>query len=83
MSSAPGRWVGGSGSLSVGFPADIALVDLSEEWTVDRDTMASKSSNSPYVGKAMTSRIVGTIVGGEVIHDTHDIFTGAKFGIRA
>ncbi|MBA2692488.1 MAG: dihydroorotase [Rubrobacter sp.] len=83
MSCAPGRWVGGSGSLTAGSPADIALVDLSEEWTVNRDTMASKSSNSPYVGKAMASRIVGTIVGGEIVHDIHDIFSGAKFGIRA
>ncbi|MDQ4043056.1 MAG: dihydroorotase, partial [Actinomycetota bacterium] len=32
MSCAPGRWVNGSGSIGVGAPADLALVDLSEEW---------------------------------------------------
>ncbi|MGI8538227.1 MAG: dihydroorotase [Rubrobacteraceae bacterium] len=83
MSAAPGVWVGGSGSLAVGSFADLTLVDLSEEWTVSRDTMASKSSNSPYLGRTMASRIVGTIVGGEIVHDIHDIFSGAKFGIRA
>jgi dihydroorotase len=32
------RTVGrGGGSLAVGSPADLALVDLSEEWTVGRD----------------------------------------------
>ncbi len=83
ISCAPGKWVGGSGSLSVGSPADIALVDLSEEWTVSRDTMLSKSSNSPYLGKTMAGCIVGTIVGGEIVHDVHDLVSGARFGVRA
>lgn len=78
MSCAPGRWVGEGGSLAVGAPADIALVDLSERWTVDAGTMISRSSNSPYLGKTLTGRVVGTIVGGESIHDR----TGAKLGTR-
>jgi len=78
MSCAPGRWVGGGGSLAVGTQADLTLVDLSEEWTVERGTLVSRSSNSPYLGRALKGRVVGTIVGGEPVHDR----TGAKFGVR-
>jgi dihydroorotase len=79
MSWAPGRWVGDGGSLAVGAPADLALVDLSEEWTVGRETLISRSSNSPYLGRRLTGRVVGTIVGGEPVHNR----TGARFGVRA
>jgi dihydroorotase len=79
MSSAPGRWVGEGGSLAVGAPADLTLVDLSEEWAVGRDALISRSSNSPYLGRTLTGRVVKTIVGGEPIHDR----TGAKFGTSA
>ncbi len=76
MSAAPGRWVGEGGSLAPGSPADLTLVDLSESWTVGRNTMVSRSSNSPYLGRTLAGRVVGTIVGGELVHDR----TGAKLG---
>jgi dihydroorotase len=79
MSCAPGRWVGTAGSLADGAPADLTLVDLSEEWTVERATLVSRSSNSPYLGRTLKGRVVGTIVGGEPVYDR----TGAKFGARA
>ncbi len=79
MSCAPGRWVGDSGSIRVGSPADLTLVDLSEEWVVERVALLSRSSNSPYLGRRLTGRVVGTIVDGEIVHET----TGARFGIRA
>lgn len=79
MSCAPGGWIGEGGGISVGGPADLVLVDLSEEWTVSREALVSRSSNSPYLGRGLTSRVVGTIVGGELVHDR----TGAKFGVRA
>ena len=79
MSCAPGRWVGEGGSLQVGAPADLALVDLSEEWIVGRDNLVSRSSNSPFLGRTLTGRVLNTMVGGEPVHDR----TGAKFGARA
>ncbi len=79
MGCAPGRWVGEEGSLAVGSLADLTLVDLSEEWMVGRETLISRSSNSPYLGRRLTGRVVGTIVGGELVHDR----TGARFGARA
>jgi dihydroorotase len=79
MSCAPGRWVGTGGVLAVSAAADLALVDLSEEWTVGKSTLVSRSSNSPYLGRTLTGRVVATIVGGEPVHDR----TGARFGLRA
>ena len=79
MSCAPGSWVGEGGGISVGGPADLTLVDLSEEWTVGRETMVSRSSNSPYLGEKLAGRVVGTVVGGELVHDK----IGARFGVRA
>lgn len=76
MSCAPGRWVGEGGRISRGEVADLALVDLSERWTVEEGAMISRSSNSPYLGRTLTGRVVGTIVGGEIVHDR----TGAKLG---
>jgi dihydroorotase len=76
MSCAPGRWVNGSGSVAAGSPADLALVDLADEWTVDRESLLSRSSNSPFLGRRLTGRVVGTIVGGEIVYDG----IGAKLG---
>lgn len=78
MSCAPGRWVGEGGSLAVGEMADLALVDLSEGWIVNPETMISRSANSPYLGRTLTGRVVGTIVGGELVYDR----TGAQLGTR-
>lgn len=80
MASAPGRWVGdGAGRIEVGAPADLALVDLSEDWTVRAEGLLSLSGNSPYIGRNLKGRVVGTMVGGELVQDR----TGARFGSRA
>ncbi len=80
MACAPGRWIwGGRYGISVGAPADLALVDLSEEWVVQRESLVSRSSNSPYLGQKLKGRIKGTVVGGELVYDG----MGARFGIRA
>jgi dihydroorotase len=79
MSCAPGRWVDGSGCVRVGAPADLTLADLSEEWTVDRGSLSSRSSNSPYLGRRLTGRVASTIVGGEIVYDR----IGARLGVRA
>jgi dihydroorotase len=78
MSCAPGRWVNGGGSIRPGAPADLALADLTEEWTVDRGSLLSRSSNSPYLGRRLTGRVVGTIVGGEMVHNG----SGARLAAR-
>jgi len=78
MASAPGRWIGGAYGISPGATADLTLVGLSEEWTVREDALLSKSTNSPYLGRRLKGRVVGTFVSGGLVYDG----IGAKFGAR-
>lgn len=82
MACAPGRWVRGGGAYGIfagAPPADLTLVDLSEEWTVQTNALVSRSSNSPYLGRRLKGRIKGTVVGGELVYDA----MGVGFGARA
>jgi dihydroorotase len=54
------------GTLQVGAPADITVIDRHKSWTVDVEQFKSKSRNSPFDGRQMTGRAVMTIVGGEI-----------------
>lgn len=55
------------GSLDIGAPADITVVDIDDEFTVDISRFKSKSKNSPYNGFKLYGSISSTIVGGNVI----------------
>jgi len=55
------------GSLAVGQPADMVLIDPDEEWVVDSGEFASLSRNTPYEGWRMRGRAAATVVGGEVV----------------
>ncbi len=55
------------GTLSPGSPADVTVLDLAREWTVDPTRFESKSRNTPFGGWALKGAPVATIVGGEVI----------------
>ncbi len=68
MSRNPARIVGvPGGSLAVGAPADITLIDLNREWTVDAKTFASKSRNCPFHGWNLKGRAVMTVLGGKIV----------------
>lgn len=53
------------GSLAVGQPADVTLIDPAAEWTIDVERMRSKSRNCPFDGERVQGRAVGTIVDGQ------------------
>lgn len=54
------------GTLALGSPADVAVIDPDLEWVVDRASIASKSLNTPWLGKTMRGACALTIVGGKV-----------------
>jgi dihydroorotase len=56
-----------AGSLSVGAPADVTLIDPDLEWTVKIDQFESASRNSPFDGWKLKGRAVRTIVGGKTV----------------
>ncbi len=57
------------GSLGVGDTADITVVDINEEWTVDPEKLHSKSSNTCFKGKTFKGRVKYTIVDGNVVYE--------------
>jgi dihydroorotase len=68
MSANPARILGvPGGALTVGAPADLTLIDLNREWTVDARTFASKSRNCPFNGWTLKGQAVMTIVGGKIV----------------
>lgn len=70
MSAAPAQAFGlDGGSLAVGKPADIALLDLERKWVVDPVKLKSKSKNTPWAGKELKGAAVKTILGGNVVYN--------------
>lgn len=69
MSTAPARVFGlPGGTLAVGAPADIVVLDPAARWTVDPSLFVSKSRNTPFAGREVTGRAEVTIVGGHIVH---------------
>ena len=70
MSVNPAKILGiNAGTLTVGAPADIALVNLDEEWTVDVDKLHGKSKNTPFKGRRLFGKVKKTILGGRVVFE--------------
>ena len=68
MSVNPAKILGiNAGTLSVGAPADIALVDLNEEWTVDVNRLHGKSKNTPFKGMTLTGKVKRTLLNGQTV----------------
>ncbi|MGI9252581.1 MAG: amidohydrolase family protein, partial [Thermomicrobiales bacterium] len=57
----------GKGHIAPGYDADVALVDLSATWTLDREALEDRHRQNPYVGRAFTGRPVRVIRRGATI----------------
>ena len=69
MCETPRRLLGiEGGSLEAGNVADIAIVDLNEEWTVDSEKLHSKSKNTCFKGMTFKGKFKYTIVNGKVVY---------------
>jgi len=55
------------GTLAVGAPADVTVFDEAGTWTLDAKSIASKSRNTPFLGRTLTGRVRHTVVGGRVV----------------
>lgn len=70
MTINPARLLGlPSGRLAKGAPADLALIDLGEPWVVNKDTLRSRSKNSPFDEAKMQGRVLRTVVAGETVYE--------------
>jgi dihydroorotase len=52
------------GNLSIGAPADFCLVDLDASWQVNRESLRSHSSCTPFSGMEMPGRVRATFIAG-------------------
>jgi dihydroorotase len=51
--------------LEVGAAANFCVADLSASWSIDGYSFESKSSNSPFAGRALKGRVRHTVLRGE------------------
>ena len=70
MSAAPAKILGlnKKGALSPGYDADITIIDPETEWVYTRNTIRSKSKNSPFINRRFKGKAVCTIVCGKIVY---------------
>lgn len=71
VATAPARLLGiwpRKGEIRVGGDADLVLVDLEREWTLEQGALEARAGISPYVGMPFRGRIVRTIVRGRTVY---------------
>jgi len=57
------------GRLAEGAPADLVLFDPDKPFVMDRNTLRSKSKNTPFDGQRMQGRVLATYVGGVQVYE--------------
>lgn len=56
-----------SGKITEGKRADIAVIDIDEEYVLNENDMLSKSKNSPFIGIPLKGRNIFTMVEGKIV----------------
>jgi dihydroorotase len=64
------------GYIREGYWADLVLVNLNSPWTVNKDNILYKCKWSPFEGTTFQSKIVTTIVSGNVVWDEGNLIEG-------
>ena len=73
MSTTPSRLLGLSvGTLSIGHPADLILIDIDAPWIVDADNLHSRSRNAAIEGRNVQGKVTETIVSGKTVFSNND-----------
>lgn len=54
----------GFGEIKVGKTANLILVDINQEWMVDKHLFLSKSKNSCFIGKKLKGKVLATVCEG-------------------
>jgi dihydroorotase len=55
---------GHGGAIEPGAPANLVIFDPSARWEVDSGTLASRSRNTPFTGRALRGKVVHTLLRG-------------------
>ncbi len=57
------------GFIREGYKADLCLIDPSQPWSVSKDNILYKCGWSPFEGTTFRSKVVQTIVNGNIVYD--------------
>ena len=57
-----------TGVIEEGQRADLTVIDLDREYTLDKNEFLSKSKNTPFHGETLNSDIVLTVAGGQIVY---------------
>jgi dihydroorotase len=71
LGARPGRR-GATRGLQVGAPADLVIVDAGDGWRVTRETLASRGTNTPLLGRDLPGRILMTVAQGRLAYRDAD-----------
>ena len=64
MGSAPAELLGRSSQLKEGQPLDLVFLDTEEELVYSKSTLRSRSSNTPFLGRALRGRVTSLYLDG-------------------
>ncbi len=57
-----------TGTLAIGAPADIVILDPDKEWIVNPEEFVSKGKNTPLAGTTLRGKVIATIFSGEILY---------------
>jgi dihydroorotase len=68
LTTNPARILGlkDAGTLAVGVPADVTVIDPQATWTIDPSRFRSKSRNTPFAGWNVQGQVRAVTIGGEI-----------------
>lgn len=56
------------GEIKEGFDADLTIFDPTETYTYTKESIVSKSKNTPFIGKQLQGKVKYTIVAGKLVY---------------
>lgn len=57
------------GQIKEGYDADLTIFDPNIEYVYQKESIVSKSKNTPFVGKKLKGKVMYTIVGGKIVYE--------------
>ncbi len=57
------------GQIKQGYDADITIFDPTLEYVYEKESIVSKSKNTPFIGKKLKGKVMYTMVGGRIVFE--------------